>query len=236
MRVDPNPWIQALRGITRATDERTSITTGLSPAGFGHSAALVDYRTSPAVATALVAANMNSIPLDWSARLSVGGVNLSFFIVKQFPVLPPAAYMEEASCGSKYVELIVPRVLELIYTSWELEGFAADLGYRGRPFHWDDRRRHRLQCDLDAVFASMYGLTRADLEWILDAPAPSSSFPSLKQHEFKEFGEYRTRRYVLAAFDQLSKGERLPTIRFDTSFRGQREEAPTARNRQAESP
>ena len=209
MRVDPQSWIQALRGITTATNERTSITTGLSPAGFGHSAALVDYRTSPAVATALVTANMNSIPLDWSARLSVGGVNLSFFIVKQLPVLPPAAYLEEAGCGSRYAELIVPRVLELVYTGHELEGFAADLGYWGRPFHWEDRRRHHLQCELDAIFASMYGLNRADLEWILDAPAPSSSFPSLKQHELKRFGEYRTQRYVLQAFDQLSKGEGL---------------------------
>ena len=209
MRVDSNPWIQALRGITRATDERTSITTGLSPAGFGHSAALVDYRAFPAVATALVAANMNSMPLDWAARLSVGGVNLSFFIVKQLPVLPPDAYLEEAGCGSRYVELIVPRVLELIYTGHELEGFAADLGYHGQPFLWDEPRRHRLQCELDALFSRMYRLARADLAWILDSRSPGTSFPSLKQHELKRFGEYRTQRYVLKAFDQLSKGENL---------------------------
>ncbi len=207
VRVDPNPWIQALRGITRATDERTVITTGVEPAGFGHSAALVDYRTSPAVATALVAANMNSIPLDWSARLSVGGVNLSFFIVKQLPALPPDAYLEDAGCGNRYVELIVPRVLELIYTGNELEGFAADLGYDGRPFPWDDSRRHRLQCELDAIFSRMYRLERSDLEWILDSRSPGTSFPSLKQHELKRFGEYRTQRYVMAAFDQLSGGE-----------------------------
>ena len=209
MRVDPKPWIQALRGITRATDERTSITTGLSPAGFGHSAALVDYRTSPAIATALVTANMNSIPLDWSARLSVGGVNLSFFIVKQLPVLPPDAYLEEAGCGSRYVELIVPRVLELVYTGHELEGFAADLGYQGQPFLWDEPHRHRLQCELDALFSRMYRLERDDLAWILDSRSPGTSFPSLKQHELKRFGEYRTQRYILEAFDQLSKGESL---------------------------
>jgi len=208
LHVDPNRWIQALRGITRATDERTSITTGLSPAGFGHSAALVDYRASPAVATALVAANMNSIPLDWAARLSVGGVNLSFFIVQQLPVLPPEAYLEEVRCGGTYAELIVPRVLELMYTSYELGGFASDLGYPGnRPFLWDDPRRHRLQSELDAIFCHMYRLDRTDVEWILDAPAPSSSFPSLKQHELKEFGEYRSQRYVLEVFDKLSTGE-----------------------------
>ena len=138
------------------------------------------------------------------------GRSLNFFIVKQLPVLPPEAYLEEARCGGKYVELIVPRVLELTYTSHELGGFATDLGYpEERPFCWHDPRRHRLRCELDAIFAHMYRLDLTDVEWILDASGPSSSFPSLKQHEMREFGEYRTRRYVLAVFDQLAKGERL---------------------------
>ena len=104
--------------------------------GVGNSAPVVDYETVPAVAAALVVANMNSIPLDWAARFSVGGVNMNFFIVKQLPVLPPGAYLKDAGCGTKYVELIVPRVLELIYTGDELEGFAADLGYHECPFPW----------------------------------------------------------------------------------------------------
>ena len=53
----------------------------------------------------------------------------------------------------------------------------------------------------------MYRLERTGLAWILDAPDPSSSFPSLKQHEMKQFGEYRTQRYALRAFDQLERGE-----------------------------
>ena len=209
LNVDHGAWLQALRGITTATNERTLITSGLSSGGVGNSAPVVDYDTVPAVAAALVVANMNSIPLDWAARFSVGGVNMNFFIVKQLPVLPPEAYLEEAKCGSRYVKLIVPRVLELIYTGHELEGFAADLSYRGRPFHWDEPHRHRLQCELDALFSRMYRLERADLAWILDSRSPGTSFPSLKQHELKRFGEYRTQRYVLEAFDQLSKGERL---------------------------
>ena len=52
----------------------------------------------------------------------------------------------------------------------------------------------------------MYRLDRSELEWILDAPPPSSSFPSLKQHQVSRFGEYRTQRYVLEAFDQLAIG------------------------------
>ena len=53
----------------------------------------------------------------------------------------------------------------------------------------------------------MYGIDRADLEWILDAAAPSASFPALKRNELNKYGEYRTQRYVLQAFDHLESGE-----------------------------
>ncbi len=169
------------------------------------------YEKARGVASALVLANMNSLPLDWIVRFSVGGVNMNFFIVKQLPVLPPETYLEEALSGLRYVELIVPRVLELTYTAHDLEGFARDLGYDGPPFAYDDDRRHCLKCELDAIFAHLYQLDRADLEWILDAPEPSASFPALKRNEMQEFGEYRTQRYVLHAYDQLARGE-LPDL------------------------
>ncbi len=164
-----------------------------------------------AEAAALFVSTLNSLVLDFAARSAVGGTDLSFFIVKQLPVLPPEAYLEEAFSGLRYVELIVPRVLELTYTAADLEGFARDLGYDGPPFSYDDDRRHRLKCELDAIFAHLYQLDRDDLEWILDAPEPSESFPALKRNEMKEFGEYRTQRYVLCAYDQLARGE-LPDL------------------------
>ena len=169
----------------------------------------MDYSAySKPVASSLVQANLNSLPLDWAARLSVGGVNMSFFILKQLPVLPPEAYLERPHFSlPRYVEMIVPRALQLTYTAKDLEGYAQDLGYDGPPFPWDVRRRHGLQSELDALFARLYGLDRRELEWILDPPAPSSSFPALKQNEINQFGEYRTRRLVLIAYDQLVNGE-----------------------------
>ncbi len=208
IRTDYSKWLQVYRGITRATDEHTFITSNIPPTAVGHSAPTVDYQNGGAVSSALVMANMNSLPLDWAARLSVGGTNMSYFIVKQLPVLPPEAYLERPYLRSiTYTELIVPRVLELTYTAHDLEGFARDLGYDGPPFQWDDQRRHLLQSELDAIYAHMYRLDRSDLEWILDAPPPSSSFPALKDKEIKQYGEYRTKRYVFQAFDQLSGGE-----------------------------
>lgn len=202
-------WLHALRDITNATNERSVIGAHLPHGGMGHTASLVDYTRANAVASCLVLANMNSLPLDWATRLSVGATHLSFFIVKQLPVLPPSAYLESAGCSqdAAWVELVVPRVVELTYTASDLRGFADDIGYHGPPFAFDALRRHRLQCELDGIYAHMYGLDRDELEWILDAPHPGTSFPLLKRNEIDAFGEYRTERYVLLAYDQLARGQ-----------------------------
>ena len=199
-------WLQAFRGITNATNERTLLTDNLPNSGVGNSAPVVDYENARAVASALVLANMNSLPLDWAARFSVGGSNMNLFIVKQLPVLPPEVHLEISPCGDPWIQLIIPRVLELTYTSKEMVGFANDLGYQGPPFVWNEMRRLFVRSELDAIFTYMYGLKRSELKWILDARPPSSSFPSLKQHELREFGEYRTQRLVLKAFDSLERG------------------------------
>ena len=200
-------WIQVFRGITNATNERTTVSDNIPQAGTGNSAPIITYENSRAIASTFVLANLNSLPLDWAARFSVGGANMNYFIVKQLPVLPPEAYLAEACPRTRYAELILPRVLELTYTGYDLTAFAQDLGYNGPPFPWNQGRRHRLKCELDSIFAHMYELDRADLEWILDAPSPAASFPGLKRAEMREFGEYRTQRYVLDAYDRLARGE-----------------------------
>jgi hypothetical protein len=97
--------------------------------------------------------------------------------------------------------------LELSYSSWSLEPFALDLGYEGPPFGWDEDRRALLRAQLDARYARAYGLTRDELRYILD-PAdvmgpdyPSETFRVLKNNEKARYGEYRTARLVLAAWD-----------------------------------
>ena len=210
--IDHSQWLQVIRAIGRAADERTTLTGHIPLSGAGNSAPVIDLVHGRAVASALVLANMNSLPLDWAARYSVGGANMSFFIVKQLPVLPPEAYLESIQPGRvTFAELVASRVLELTYTSTDLAGFAKDLGYETTPFIWDDDRRHRLRSELDAIFARMYELGRDDLEWMLDPPSPNYSFPTLKRNELAKFGEYRTRRLVLQAFDQLERGN-IPSL------------------------
>ncbi|MBF0160369.1 MAG: restriction endonuclease, partial [Magnetococcales bacterium] len=127
--------------------------------------------------------------------------HLNFFIAEQLPVLPPDRYTPDD------IAFIVPRVLELVYTAHDLKAFAEDLGYHGPPFGWHPERRALLRAELDACYARLYGLNRDELRYILD-PAdvlgpdyPSETFRVLKNKEMKEYGEYRTARLVLAAWD-----------------------------------
>jgi hypothetical protein len=124
----------------------------------------------------------------------------------QLPILPPFAYDSTAT------DFIHPRVLELTYTSHDLQPWAQDLGYDGPPFRFDPERRVLLRAELDAYYAHLYGLSRDELRYILD-PAdlmgpdyPSETFRVLKTNEQRQFGEYRTQRLVLEAWDRLFAG------------------------------
>jgi hypothetical protein len=86
--------------------------------------------------------------------------------------------------------------------------FAPRDGFVLPPFHWDDQRRAHIRAELDARIARLYGLTRDELRYILD-PAdvygpdfPGETFRVLKEKETKLYGECRTRRLVLEAWDR----------------------------------
>jgi hypothetical protein len=131
----------------------------------------------------------------------MGGTTLNYYLLKQFPVLEPDRY----TAGD--LDIIVPRVLELTYTAHDLADWARDLGYTGAPFAWDPDRRAQLRAELDAYYARLYGLTRDELRYILDPTDlmgddyPSETFRVLKNNETRAFGEYRTQRLVLEAWD-----------------------------------
>jgi hypothetical protein len=245
----------------------------------------VSIRSSTLQATGLLA-NLNSLVLDYFARQSVSGVHLSDHIIRQLPLLAPAL------CNTDLL-FVVPRVAELVYTSWDIKPFVDDMwnnrslanlpseadtvhegleitqsiramlerqwhnsATRGHswdppawaeiapdgcplpPFKWDDDRRAVLRAELDAYYARLYGLNRKQLRYILDPhglsqreledildpwedptcagphlppekPAldfPGETFRVLKEKEERVYGEYRTRRLVLEAWERLEAG------------------------------
>ena len=81
------------------------------------------------------------------------------------------------------------------------------------PFKWDEERRAVLKAELDAIYAKLYGLTTEELRYILDPQDvygpefPGETFRVLKEKEIRKYGEYRTKRLVLEAWEKLTKKE-----------------------------
>ena len=186
-------WFLGFRDIARTTDERTAIFSILPRVGVGHTAPLLQTTQNAPQSLTLIG-NGSSLVLNFVARQKVSGTHLSFYLLKQFPVLPPSAY------GPGDLQFIVPRVLELTYTAWDLAPLAQDVWeeadeglreaiqawtaeatlhpdtppewvegpYPFPPFVWDEERRVRLRAELDAYYARLYGLNRKQLRYILD--------------------------------------------------------------------
>lgn len=213
-------WLMGWRDVTNATNRRTLISSVIPRAAVGDKFLLCFTSQASHLAAALLA-NFDSLACDFVARQKVGGTALKYFTMKQFPVLPPDRYTPAD------LAFIVPRVLELTHTAHDMQAWANDLlaalpsadprppeqhGTPLPPFPWDPERRAQLRAELDAYYARLYGLTRDELRYILD-PAdimgpdyPSETFRVLKNSEIRTFGEYRTQRLVLAAWDAQKKG------------------------------
>ena len=125
---------------------------------------------------------------------------MTYFTMRQLPTFRPGTYSMPApwAPSTRIRDWLLPRVLELAYTAWDLKAFAEDCGDDGPPFIWDPERRFQLRCEIDAAFFHLYGISRDDTAYILD------TFPVLKQSEEREYGEYRTRRVVLDTYDALA--------------------------------
>jgi N-6 DNA Methylase len=196
-------WLLGWRDITGSEKQRTVIASLIPRSGTGHTFLLAMPSCTPALVSALYA-NLCSFALDYAARQKVGGTHLTFHTFRQLPVLFPEVYSQPAAEATRtiQVEWILPRVLELTYTAWDLESFARDVGYAGAPFRWDSKRRFLLRAELDAAFFHLYGISRDDAAYILD------SFPVVKKNDEKAHGEYRTKRVILEIYDALSEATR----------------------------
>jgi hypothetical protein len=191
-------WNLAFKAITAPTNMRTMIAGLLPQCGVGNSMGMIlaNNATKP-----LLYANFNTFVLDFVARQKVQGQNLNWFIVEQFPVIPPADY--DRVFGKMTAREIVAReVLHLTYTAHDMAAFARDMGYEGDPFIWDDADRRQRRARLDALYFHLYGIGKDDADYIL------STFPIVRRHDEDEFkGRYVTRDLILAQMDALAAGD-----------------------------
>jgi len=184
-------WFVGFRDVTGTTNERSMVLTVIPRCGVGHTLPLILSNIDARKICGLIA-NFSSLILDFTARQKISGTHMTFYNVEQFPIFPPDFYNEEL------LDLIVPKVIELIYTAGDIKAFASDCGFDREPFEWNPERRAILQAELDAIYAHLYKITKDDIEYII------GMFTRLRAKEETEFREFKTKKLVLDEFDRLS--------------------------------
>ena len=231
-------YLMGYRKITNATNERTTVATVIPLCGTGDSLLLFASTKYAECLQACLIADMASLVYDFVARQKVGGSNFNYFYMRQTPVLPPSAYTDtvinfivprvfaltytatdivewaralwnDASVDLR--KLILAQHKDLP-TGIDIDALAAsDFDPTAiPPIVFEDTHRAKLRAELDAYFAKLYGLSRRDLEYILDPKTvmgddyPSETFRVLRDAELSTYGEYRTQRLVLEAWDKMN--------------------------------
>lgn len=198
------PWMLGWRDICRATDERTVIGSVIPRVGVGNTLPLLF--PSLQLATSRVAcllASLSSLVLDYVARQKVGGTHLNFYLAKQLPVPTPAQFDDALVADIAVRVAALSRGVEIRRFRDALCDVPA-----GRPLTTVSPAV--IRAELDALLAHRFGVGRDDLRFILDPSEavgdpeyPTETFRVLKGNELRHFGEYRTRRLVLEAWDRL---------------------------------
>lgn len=225
-------WFVVFRGMTNVmTNSRNAVFSVLPRIAVGNSAPVCIFADSQRAFSFLPA--VNSFAFDYSTRQKLAGGNMNFFIVNQLPVLPSEDYEAPCRWSANSLALrdwLLPRVLELTYTAWDLEPFAQDCGWSRPPFRWDDERRFLLRCELDAAFFHLYlpaetnggwrpveretGEDLARLKTRFPTPRDAvahimDTFPIVRRKDEAKFnGAYRTKRVILEIYDALAESTR----------------------------
>lgn len=194
----------ASRGVASAGLVRTIAYCFLPPCGTSNSLPLITFDDETLELAPCFVACMNSFVLDFVARQKIAGPNLNFFIKRQLAVLPPATYRVRSPWDSQIdvAAWILPRVVELTYTSEHLRSFARAFGFVSGPSRWNDDRRFIILCELNAAFFRLFGVRRDDVDYVLE------TFPLVRARNEEQFGEYRTKRVILEIYDAMAEAER----------------------------
>ncbi|MFO0190653.1 MAG: Eco57I restriction-modification methylase domain-containing protein [Planctomycetia bacterium] len=211
-------WLMGWRDACRSTDWRTVIAAITPAVAVGHKLPLL-FMPAASEDRAGLYGCLSSFVLDYCARQKVGGASVSYFLIKQFPIAAPQFFHSDVAWDNSVSlsQWLLPRIVELTYTAWDLEPFAADCGYAGPPFVWDEERRFLLRAEVDAAFFHLYlgtpdawSSNASDaLKTALPTPRDAVSqimetFPIVKKKDLESFGTFRTKDTILDIYDSMA--------------------------------
>ena len=193
--------------VTSPTNQRSLMATIIpSSSVCGHTVPTVQLPTWRQVDMLLFVGIANTLAIDFLVRKKVG-LHMTFSIVDTLPI--PAVSLRDG------IETeIVRRAGSLCLVGPEMESAAQELASKDPG--WSQQLivypelRHQIKAEIDVIYASnILRLSRTEIQFVLDLASLSSEFDdyetfgALKRAEIRQFGEYRTQRLVLEAWDRL---------------------------------
>ncbi len=194
------PALLAFKNVTSPTNQRTMIAALIPPVGVINSAPLIIFPPEvPAQLQPCLLANLNAFVLDYIVRQKIGGVNLNFFLIEQFPMFPPDFYKQKCPWNSKQTleKWISDRVLKLTCTSNDMIPLAEAAGFKTLIHKWDEAERLELMAQLDAAYFLLYGIERNDVEYIL------STFAGIRKESASMFNGMSISERILDFYDDF---------------------------------
>ncbi|SNR64091.1 Methyltransferase domain-containing protein [Humidesulfovibrio mexicanus] len=188
-------WFMGWRDITNTTNERTVI-PGITPAAaFGDTFLLMFPAVNTREQSPILASSLTSFALDYAARQKVGGTHLKYHVFKQIPVLPPNQFDVPApwTLREPLQDWIQARARALYASDYQMSELL-NITYQPRSLE----ERFAIRCELDAAFFHLYGISREDVDYIMD------TFPIVRRKDEAAHGCYRTKEMILEKYDEMA--------------------------------
>jgi hypothetical protein len=185
--------------VTSPTNERSLYSALLPPGAVaGHKVPTILFNDGWDWAFMLWIGVANSFAMDFLARKKVS-LSMSYTVLDSLP-------FPRMAKDDPLARKLVPMALRLTCCGPEMTGYWNAMAVEGwvtpctpgepPPGVENEDERLKLRADLDALVAhDIFGLTAVEMEYIL------ATFPTWREREEKQFGEFRTRRLILEAFE-----------------------------------
>ena len=149
--------------IGSATNRRSMVAALVRDVPCGNAVPVLQPQAKVPGSLAIVA-TMNSFAYDFALREKLGGINLNYFVISETPLIRANDVLPEV------LRLCAKLCLGHLWfaPTWcQLE--KSDAAFRIPPSRWPLtlHERLRLNCMLDALVASLFGLERDDFAWML---------------------------------------------------------------------
>jgi hypothetical protein len=181
--VGPGRAMLAMRDIGRLwTDRRVVRVAVMEPVPATHTLPVLVTDRAKVLS---VAAMLNSMTMDFLARIHMPGGHLTPWVLSQCAAPSPDEFPVEATAIAGVLTTTSARLAEFLNRD---------------AARWDSGQRELLDAQSDALVAKAYALTLTEYEVVLN------HFKLLEKIEMRDVGEYRSKRLRLEAFEEIGGG------------------------------